>query len=217
MFSRALMKDTLTNILNSEIKIKVIRLFVSRMEGYHATGREIARIVGTTAPTAHAALKDLYASHILNYEVSGRNHLYSLNRKDRIVKSILLPMFQKEDAFKTDVFEFIKTTLSKNKVMESIVSILLYGSQQIGKSSESSDIDIAVIVRTASNLKTIEDLFIEEITASFYDYFGVSLDVYIKTQKDFTDRLNKNLPPVSTLMKSYSVIYGEDPINWRET
>jgi len=211
------MKDTLNDVLNSEIKIKVIRLFISRTEGYHATGREIARIVGTTAPTAHVALKDLYASHILNYEISGRNHLYSLNRKTRMVESILLPMFQKEDAFKNDVFEFIKTTLIKKKVMESIVSILLYGSQQRGKSDESSDIDIAVIVRTASDLKAIEDLFIEEITSSFYDYFGVSLDAYIKTQKDFTDRLNKNLPPVSTLMKSYSVVYGEDPINFRNT
>ena len=210
------MKDTLNKILNSEIKIRIIRFLASRGEGYHATGREVARLVGTTAPTAHAALKDLYAYHILNYEISGRNHLYSLNRKPRMVESILLPMFQKEDAFKTDVFEFIKTTLIKKKVMDSIVSILLYGSQQRGKSDESSDIDIAVIVRTEGNLKVIEDLFIEEITSSFHDYFGVSLDAYIKTQKDFTDRLNKNLPPVSTLMKSYSVFYGEDPINWRE-
>jgi predicted nucleotidyltransferase len=124
-------------------------------------------------------------------------------------------MFQKEDAFKADVFEFIKTALKKKKVLDSIVSILLYGSQQRGKSDESSDIDIAVIVRTEDDLKVIEDLFIEEITSSFHDYFGVSLDAYVKTQKDFTNRLNKNLPPVSTLMKSYSVIYGEDPINWR--
>jgi predicted nucleotidyltransferase len=209
------MEDLLTDVLNSEIKVKVMRLFASRLEGYHATGREVARIVGTTAPTAHAALKDLYSSHILNYEVSGKNHLYSLNRKTRIVQEILLPMFQKEDAFKADVFEFIKTALKKKKVIDSIVSILLYGSQQRGKSDESSDIDIAVIVRTEDDLKVIEDLFIEEITSSFHDYFGVSLDAYIKTQKDFTDRLNKNLPPVSTLMKSYSVIYGEDPINWR--
>lgn len=209
------MKDTINDILNSEIKIKVIRLFVSRSEGYHATGREIARIVGTTAPTAHAALKELYASHILNYEISGRNHLYSLNRKTRMVESILIPMFQKEDALKNDVFEFIKTALTKKKVIESVVSILFYGSQQSGKSDESSDIDIAVIVRRNSDLKTMEDLFIEEITSSFYNYFGVSLDAYIKTQQDFTDRLNKNLPPVSTLMKSYSVVYGKDPISWR--
>jgi len=209
------LKDDLGSILNSEVKLKIIRLFASHAEGYQATGREVARLVGTTAPTSHAALKELYSYHVLNYTISGRNHLYSLNRKARIVESILLPMFQKEDNFKNDVFEFIKTIAEKKKVMKSIVSLLFYGSWQSGKSDQSSDIDIAVIVRDDSDLKTVEDLFMDEITSSFYDYFGVSLDPYIKTQKDFSDRLNNNLPPVSTLMKSYSVICGEDPINWR--
>ncbi len=210
------MEDLLTDVLNSEIKVKVLRLFASRLEGYHATGREVARIVGTTAPTAHAALKDLYSFHILNYEVSGKNHLYSLNRKTRIVQEILLPMFQKENAFKQDVFEFLKTLLSKKHKLKDVVSILLYGSQQTGSSGSSSDVDIAVIVKNENDVKVMEALFVEEISSSFYDYFGVSLDAYIKTQKDFTDRLNNNLPPVSTLIKSYSVIYGEDPINFRK-
>ena len=209
------MKDDLGSILNSEVKLKIIRLFASHAEGYQATGREVARLVGTTAPTSHAALKELYSYHVLNYTISGRNHLYSLNRKARIVESILLPMFQKEDNFKNDVFEFIKTIAEKKKVMKSIVSLLFYGSWQSGKSDQSSDIDIAVIVRDDSDLKTVEDLFMNEITSSFYDYFGVSLDPYIKTQKDFSDRLNNNLPPVSTLMKSYTVVYGKDPLHWR--
>ena len=209
------MKDDLNSILNSEIKIRIIRFLSSRGKGYQATGREVARLVETTAPTAHTALKDLYAYHILNYVISGRNHLYSLNRKTRLVKDILLPMLKKENDFKNDVFSFIRSLLKEKKAMKSIVSILFYGSQQKEKSNESSDIDIAVIVRDNSDLKIMEDLFIENITSSFYDYFGVSLDAYIKTQKDFIDRLNKNLTPVSTLMKSYNVIYGEDPINWK--
>ncbi|NQT22044.1 MAG: nucleotidyltransferase domain-containing protein [Candidatus Omnitrophica bacterium] len=132
-----------------------------------------------------------------------------------MVKDIILPMLDKEDNFKKDVFRFILTLLKENKSMKRIISIIFYGSQQTEKSKESSDIDIAVIVRDNNDIKIIEDLFIEHITSSFYDYFGVSLDAYIKTQKDFIDRLNKDLPPVSTLMKSYSLIYGEDPLNWK--
>ena len=209
------MKDDLNSILNSEIKIRIIRLLASRGEGYQATGREVARLVRTTAPTAHAALKDLYTYHILNYVISGRNHLYSLNRETRVVKEILLPMLQKENDFKKDVFEFILRFLKESKSMNNIISIIFYGSQQKEKSNESSDIDIAVIVRENSDIKILEDLFIENVTSSFYDYFGVSLDAYIKTHKDFIDRLHKDLPPVSTMMKSYSVIYGEDPLNWK--
>ena len=124
-------------------------------------------------------------------------------------------MLQKEDDLKNDVFRFIINLLKEKKVMKNIVSIIFYGSQQNERSNESSDIDIAIIVRENSDLKIMEDLFIEDITSSFYDYFGASLDAYIKTQKDFIDRLNKGLPPVSTLMNSYDVIYGEDPLNWK--
>ncbi|MBF0252302.1 MAG: nucleotidyltransferase domain-containing protein [Candidatus Omnitrophica bacterium] len=209
------MNDSLSSILTSDIKLKIIRLFASRGEGYQAAGREVARLVGTTAPTSHAALKELYAYHVLNYSISGRNHLYSLNRNTRLVKDIILPMLDKENDFKKDVFTFILTHLKENKLMKRIISIIFYGSQQKEKSTESSDIDIAVIVRDNNDIKIVEDLFIDNITSSFYDYFGVSLDAYIKTKKDFIDRLNKNLPPVSTLMKSYSLIYGEDPLNWK--
>ena len=111
------MKDNLSSILNSEIKLKIIRLFASHGEGYHATGREVARLVGTTAPTAHAALKELYAYHVLNYTISGRNHLYSLNRNTRLVKDVILPMLNKEDDFKKDVFKFILSLLKEKKSM----------------------------------------------------------------------------------------------------
>lgn len=209
------MNKSLNNILNNETKIKILRLFTSRMEGYHASGREIARLIGVTAPTAHAALKELYAYHILNYEISGRNHLYTLDRKNRIVKDILLPIFQKEYAFKKDVFTFIKNAIEKRKITKDIISVLFYGSQQDEKATETSDVDIAVIVQNKNNSKIVEDIFIKDITTSFYDYFGTSLDVYIKTKQEFIQRLKKNLPPVSTLMKSYSVIYGKDPSDWR--
>lgn len=209
------MKKTLDSILNNDTKVKILRLFISRTEGYHASGREVARLIEVTAPTAHTVLKELYGYHILNYEISGRNHLYSLNRQNRIVKDMLLPIFIKEDAVKKDIYTFIKDAIKRKKISKNIVSVLLYGSQQIEKADEASDVDIAVVVHNKKDLKIIEDLFIEDITSSFHNYFGTTLDVYIKTKADFIKRRKNNLSPVSTLMKSYSVIYGKDPSNWR--
>jgi hypothetical protein len=40
----------------------------------------------------------------------------------------------------------------------------------------------------------------------------VHLDAYIKTKEEFRVRLKKNLSPISTLMKAYSVIYGKEPL-----
>jgi len=188
---------------------------MSREKGYHSSGREIARLIGVTPPTAHSSLKELYAYHILDYEISGRNHLYSLNNDNRIVTDILSPIFQKEQAFKKDVFAFIKNVIKQKKIAKNIVSVLLYGSQQNEQANEISDVDIAIIVHHTKNVKIVEDVFFSKIISSFYEYFGVSLDVYIKTEQDFIHRLKKNLPPVSTLIKSYSVICGKDPLTWK--
>ena len=51
-----------------------------------------------------------------------------------------------------------------------------------------------------------------DISDEFNEYFGAHLDVYVKTADEFRMKLRKHLPPVSTLMKSYSVIFGKDPL-----
>ncbi len=209
------MKRVLNIILNNETKVKILRLFISRLKGYHASGREIARLIGVTAPTAHAALKELEAYHLLKYEISGRNHLYTLNRKNRTVKDMLLPIFEKELSYKKDIFTFIKSAIKKGAIEKKIVSILFYGSQQVENVHAYSDVDIAVVVKNKDSIQIVENFFIESISSSFYDYFGTSLDVYIKPKQDFIKRLRDNLPPVSNLIKSYSVIYGEDPLKWK--
>ena len=53
-------EKALDNILNTNSKIRIIRLFISKREDFLASGREIARFIGISAPAAHATLKDLY-------------------------------------------------------------------------------------------------------------------------------------------------------------
>jgi predicted nucleotidyltransferase len=208
------MEKPLDAILNNETKVKIIRVFTSHTEGYCATGREIARRINVTAPTAHTALRELYEYQVLKREISGRNYLYSLNRENRTVKDMLLPIFEKEYSFKKDIFTFITKAIKEKRIEKHIVSVIFYGSQQTEKTYQDSDVDIAVVVKNKNALKTVEDVFIEEIDSSFRSYFGISLDVYIKTKKDFIDRLKKKMSPVSSLIKSYSMIYGVDPLDW---
>ncbi len=209
------MTNVLNNVLTSALKIKIVRFFTERTQDCRVTGREIARICEVSAPTAHTALKELYANNVLNYEVSGRNHLYSLNFKNRIVNEILLPVFQKEKSFQDDAFNYLITEVKKKKLSGKIISIIFYGSRQKKQERGDSDFDIAVIVTDQKDLNEMETMFVEQIAGSFNEFFGVALDVYIKTKNEFKKMLNNNLPPVSTLIKDYSMIYGEDPINWR--
>jgi len=205
-------EQPLDTILNSDTKVRVLRLFVSRGEGYQATGREVARLTSVSAPTAHAALKDLYNQHIFSLEIIGRNHLYRLNREHRTIKDILSPAFAGEERFSQDVIDFILHAIENHKLKSKIVSIIFYGSRQTKKAKAQSDVDIAVVVGSLADVGHVEDVFIEAVSPGFYKYFGVSLDVYVKSKKEFIERKKKRLPPVVTLMESYEVIYGEDVI-----
>lgn len=209
------MEKSLDSILNTDHKIKILRLFICRTEEYQATGREVARLINVTAPTAHAALKDLHGHHIIQYEVSGRNHLYRLNRKNRTVMDLLLPMFSKEQKLQKDAFDFLIKMIDKQNIKKRIISIIFYGSRKTQRAHIQSDIDIAIVVKTASDVEPVENVFIDNISCEFYEYFGFSIDAYIKSKKDFINRLKLKKAPVSTLMRAYDVILGEDPLFWK--
>jgi predicted nucleotidyltransferase len=83
---------------------------------------------------------------------------------------------------------------------------------QKGTANDKSDVDIAVIVKGKKDTKEINDKFLNDISVRFYSYFNAHLDAYIKTKDEFRSRLQKNQPPISTLMKSYSIIYGKEPL-----
>lgn len=204
---------SLDTILNTNSKVKIIRLFISRREDFVATGRAIARFIGITAPAAHSTLKDLYNQNILKRDIISRHHQYRLNTDNRVVKNILIPAFKKELSIKKDVSDFLKKQIKKENIETKIVSLILYGSFQAERTDERSDVDVAVISKNKSAKEKMEKIFTEIISEEFHDYFGAHLDVYIKTKNEFLNSAKKKLPPVSTLMKSYSVIYGKNVLD----
>ncbi len=206
------MEKSLDNILNSKSKIAIIRLFVAKTSGFRATGREIAKLVKFSAPAAHSALKELYNQGVLKLDNIGRQHIYSLDNNNRIVQKILRPMFKEEVSLKGELKNFLIKKVQSAGMKKKITSLLLYGSMQKGTACDRSDVDIAVIVKNKKDIKEIEGRFLNDISVQFYEYFKAHLDAYIKTKEEFRLRLKKNLPPVSTLMKSYAVLYGKEPL-----
>lgn len=205
-------EKSLDNILNSKSKIAIIRLLVSKSANFKATGREIAKLTKFSAPAAHAALKELYNQGILKLDNIGKQHIYSIDNNNRVVQKILKPMFKEEISLKDELKDFLIKQVQETGIKKKIVSLLLYGSLQKGITHDKSDVDVAIIIKNKKNKKEIEEKFLNDISVKFYDYFKAHLDTYIKTTDEFRARLKNNLPPVSTLMKSYSVIYGKEPL-----
>ncbi len=198
-------------IIDSPSKVAILRLFTAR-KNFNATGRQIAKLVGYSAPSTHDSLKSLHERNILKLDIIGKQHIYTLNENDRIVQKIIRPMFAAESNIKNEIRDFLLKEFKRTKIRTKIISLILYGSMQTETARKGSDIDIAVVVPRVADLNSVENVFLSEIAPGFKAYFGVQIDSYIKSASEFKERLKKNQPPVSTLMKSYSVLYGKEPL-----
>ena len=198
-------------IIDSSSKLAILRVFASR-RGFKATGRQIAKLIGYSAPSTHDSLKDLHERNILKLDIIGKQHIYILNEDDRIVQKIIRPMFAAESNIKNEIRDFFLNEFKRTKIKPKIVSLILYGSIQTETAKKGSDVDIAVIVSRSADLQSVKEAFLSEIAQRFKAYFGVQVDPYIKPAIEFKERLKKNQPPVSTLMKSYFVLYGKEPL-----
>lgn len=201
----------ISDIVDSPSKLAILRVFCSR-KGLKATGREIAKLSGYSVPSTHESLKDLHSRNVLNLEVIGKQHIYALNEEDRIVKKMIRPLFEAEGSAKDEISDFLMTALKSAGVKQRIVSLILYGSVQKKEDSKNSDVDVVVVVDKTTDVKKVSDIFVSTIIGKFKSYFGVQLDPYIKSVDEFRTRLKKNLAPVSTLMQSYTVLYGKEPL-----
>lgn len=199
------------DIIDSPLKVAILRILTSRQD-FKATGRQIAKLSGYSVPSTHESLKDLHSRNILNLEIMGKQHIYSLNEEDRIVQKIIRPMFKAESGVKDEMGDFLLKELKKAGLKKDIVSVILYGSAEKGTAKAGSDVDVAVIVSKVAVVRRVADVFIATIALRFKAYFGVQLDAYVKSAAEFRKRVKKNQPPISTLMKSYSVLYGKEPL-----
>ena len=201
----------LEEILDSQAKVAIMRVLSSGADR-RMGGSEIARVAGFSIPSTHDALKALHAASIVTMEMIGNQHVYALNRKDRIVQKVILPMFKAEGNWKKDLKERIVQGMKDAGILKAVTSVILYGSIQQGSAKPESDLDLAIIVKMTPDLEKVKDAFLGPIAADLSAYLGLRLDAYIKTAEEFSKLLKRNSPPVSTLIKAYSVLYGKEPL-----
>lgn len=206
------LETILDDILDGRSKVRVARLFALRTDDFLASGREVARLTALSPPAAHAALRSLLDARVLGREIVGRQHLYRLNSRARMVRDILRPLFARENGVREDVGAFLEKRIAGMGLRESVVSAALYGSLAAGRTRESSDCDVAVVARDARGKARLEKAFLEKISAEFFGEFGFHVDPYVKTEAEFRRKLRRNEPPVGTLVKEYRTLFGKDLI-----
>ncbi|MDP8259154.1 MAG: ArsR family transcriptional regulator [Candidatus Aadella gelida] len=196
----------LNKILDSEAKIKVLRFLCKTDAEWN--GRQIAKEIEVTPATAHKALNSLNNEGVLLLRNMGKTHVYSLNNDNFMVTDILKPLFEKEREILDIIIKMIKKEISRSGIKSDIVSVVLFGSVNIKQDHAMSDIDVAVIVKSAKGKIKTEHLF-EEIDHEISKKFGNTLSAYVNTITEFKSKKKDNMAVIKNILEEHTLIYGE--------
>ena len=190
--------NLLENIFNKTSNVRVLRTLVDRVVGI--SGRETARLSGLNLRSAQIALENLENLKLVNRLVSGRDHIFTLNRENFIVQNIVNPLFQSEQLFKEKLYSIIKNSLGKFSD-----SLILYGSVVRKEDTIGSDFDLCIVY--SKDKAKIESL-LDELRIELNNKFGITLAPFIITKSEFRKRAKLNRIPVTEIIKEGKVLYG---------
>ena len=191
----------LNSIFSSTSHIAVLRALQYHKIGI--SGREIARLSGLSPKSALSALSSLENIKIVYRAVGGRDHLFTLNRQNYLVKNGIIPLLQIENKFLPQLLALIKQKLSKH-----CISIILFGSVARNEETIESDLDICFVLQNKKSQKNIIPI-IRDLQTQIYTEFGTSLAPIYFTSEEFRKRASKNLSPVNNIIKEGVLVSGK--------
>lgn len=194
-----IINNILQHIFSAPSNILVLRTLNARVIGI--SGREIARISKLSNRTAQSVLANLESLGLVKRTVGGRDHLFTLNRKNRIVSQLIKFIFEFEDGFSKEIFSSIKKKLSPL-----VSSLILFGSVARKEENYASDFDLCIVY--TQNKTKIENI-VSELRDKLYDDYKVTLAPIYITDADFKKRAQKNLSPINNILKEGILITGK--------
>lgn len=165
------------------------------------SGRELAKLSGVSQFKIRAILDDLLRQGILKKHLSGRSHLYALNKHHFLAEKIA-PLLEIEENF----FSFLGTWIM-NQMDRKPISIILFGSAARGEERPDSDIDLLFIYRTiGSETKLLEK--IHEALSDSLEYFGNRLAPVLTTPAAFQKAVKDRDPFFLHILKEGITLKG---------
>ena len=188
----------LDSIFNSWAHPAVLRSLLDSTTGY--TGREVARLAGIHPHTAFKTLASLEELNIVKRQRGGRDHIFTLNRENYLVDEVILPLFQKEQQFRNEVYNTVSKIL-KGKVSSAVI----FGSTAREEEKSSSDLDICCIIEKKSDVENVRSL-LNNFSQNLYKKYGIKISPIFFTIQEFKRKKNTQL--ITNIMKEGKEIAG---------
>jgi len=196
--------DQLDGILSRGSKVRILR-YLFQEDDEH-TGRGIARAVGMSPSMAHSVLSELSAEGLVDVREKGRAKLYRLRMDSYIVEKVLGPLFEGEQNLFKDLTRDLKTGILKSR--QDVLSVSIFGSVAAKKETVGSDLDLLVVVGTASGKRNIQRS-IDELSIDVAEKYGITLSPYVVTKGELKKKRSRELPLVKSILANNQLIYGE--------
>ena len=191
----------LNEIFSAYSNIAVIRELRYTKNGF--SGREIAKRAGLSAPAAINSLSHLESLKIVNRQIGGRDHIFTLNISNYFVKFVLLPVLDAEGKFYDSIVKDVKKSLSKNTI-----SVFLFGSVARKEESIQSDFDICIVYSSIKNKKIVEEK-VNICRDELHNNYGISLAPFYISVKEFQQRAKLKKPPINEILKEGILLFGK--------
>lgn len=192
----------------SKIKVKILRKLCQQKE-WNFSVVELSKDLNLNKGVVSRVLNQLQNEDIIKIISKGKVKLCRINKENKVVKELIIPIFEREKKISKDIFkQFIKELNPKK--FKSILSVIAYGSIVKGTFKLTSDIDFMVILSNKTEIdaikktldKIVENFSKEDITI-FYDLI---------TKKEFKKLYNQNEPSIRDIVRFNKLLHGKDAL-----
>lgn len=181
--------------------VAVLRALLDTKTGF--TGNEVARSAGMHPNSALKALTLLEGLGIVNRQIGGRDHIFSLNREHFLVQEALIRIFQVESKFPEELIKELESILKKH-----VYSAVIFGSAARREENVYSDLDICCIVNAAIDRIFVSDE-LNKKSQMIYKKFGVKLAPIYFLKAQFMKKRNSKL--IKSIIDEGVLIAGKHP------
>jgi len=186
-------------IFSAPSHIAVLRALKNVREGL--SGREVARRAGVNHQTSADSLARLEARGIVLRLGSGRSQLFRLNRRNNLVRTVILPMFEAEHKQFMRIQEDLARVIRGN-----CLSAVLFGSAAREEETADSDLDIALIVEKKNpGLYEIS----RKLISRGMERWGLRISPIIIPRTEFIKRAEREEPLITDLLQEGITIFGK--------
>ncbi len=181
--------------------VAVMRALVDTNTGF--TGNEVARTAGMHPNSALKALTLLEGLGIVNRQIGGRDHIFTLNRDHYLYQEVLHNIFRVESAFTTEIIKALASIFKGH-----VYSAVIFGSTARREENILSDLDICCIVNVPLDLLQVRGL-LDKKAQMLNKKYGIKLAPLIFLKEQFMKKRKTGV--IKDIINEGILITGKHP------